>query len=201
MKDINQTPLWTAVITPLKEDGKIDFDSLKKLLKAQEAAGNGVLTLGSTGEALNLDKSETEEILDFTLDQNLSVPIMCGVGGINLGETTKWVEYLNTKNLDAYLMVSPLYAKPGDEGQYEWFKTLMDTSNKPVMLYNVPGRTGLPLSLNAVERLNTHENFWAIKEASGSPEKFKEYVKASGINCRVYSGYDGVILLALLAGI
>lgn len=191
LQKINSTPLWTAVITPMLENGDVDYDSLRNILKAQEEAGNGVLTLGSTGEALNLDREEMEKILDFTLEQNLSVPVMCGVGGINLGETKKWVEYLNTKNLDAYLMVSPLYAKPGGEGQYEWFKTLMDTATKPVMMYNVPGRTGSPLSLKAVERLNGHQNFWAVKEASGSPEKFEQYVAAAG-NGRVYSGDDAL---------
>jgi 4-hydroxy-tetrahydrodipicolinate synthase len=191
MKDINQLPLWTAVITPLNEDGSVDYHSLKKILLAQEAAGNGILTLGSTGEALNLDYDELVDILDFTLAQKLSVPIMCGVGGINLKETKKWIELIETKNIDAYLMVSPLYAKPGPVGQYLWFKELMDISSKPVMLYNVPSRTGSSINFKVIEKLNQHPRFWAIKEASGSPQDFAKYVKSAGAG-RVYSGDDAM---------
>ncbi|MCO4793723.1 MAG: 4-hydroxy-tetrahydrodipicolinate synthase [Bacteriovoracaceae bacterium] len=190
--DLNNSPLWTAVITPMLENGDVDYVSLEALLKQQEEARNGILILGSTGEALNLGQEEMQKILDFTVGLKLQVPLMCGVGGINLEQTAKWVTYLETLPLDAYLMVTPLYAKPGDEGQYEWFKTLMDLSSRPVMLYNVPSRTGTSLSLKAVKRLNTHKNFWAVKEASGSVEDFKKYVEASGEG-RVYSGDDGML--------
>ncbi|EQC44202.1 4-hydroxy-tetrahydrodipicolinate synthase [Bacteriovorax sp. Seq25_V] len=190
--DINSTPLWTAVITPMKENGSVDYDSLERVLQAQDEAGNGILILGSTGEALNIDDDEAKEVLNFAINFKKSVPLMCGIGGINLSRMRAWTEYLNTLAIDCYLVVTPLYAKPGDEGQYQWFKALLDTATKPCMLYNVPGRTGKEMSLAAVERLNTHPNFWAIKEASGSVEKFKAYVKAAGFG-RVYSGDDGML--------
>ncbi|WP_412469540.1 MULTISPECIES: 4-hydroxy-tetrahydrodipicolinate synthase [unclassified Halobacteriovorax] len=190
---INSTPLWTAVITPLNADLTIDLDSLESILREQEKAGNGILILGSTGEALNLNLEERKNILNFVIDLGLKVPLMCGVGGINLTETCEWVSYLDGLAIDAYLMVTPLYAKPGAEGQYEWFKALMDVSNKPVMLYNVPSRAGIELSFEAVKRLNKHKQFWAIKEASGSPEKFAKYVEAAGELGRVYSGDDGML--------
>lgn len=189
--DLNKYPLWTAVITPMKEDGTVDYESYGALLKEQEAAGNGVLTLGSTGEALNIDESERREVLAYTLKQNLKVPVMVGVGGINLRETTEWVEYLNTQPIHAVLLVTPLYAKPGDEGQYEWFKTLLDKTKFPAMLYNVPSRTGKPMSVKAVARLKDHKNFWAIKEASGSTEEFKKYREAAP-QARIYSGDDAM---------
>lgn len=190
--NLNQYPLWTAVITPMKEDGSIDFESYGLLLKEQEAANNGVLTLGSTGEALNIDESERREVLAYTLKQELKVPVMVGVGGVNLRETTEWVEFLNTqKGIHSVLLVTPLYAKPGDEGQYEWFKTLLDKTNYPAMLYNVPSRTGKPMSVKAVARLKDHKNFWAIKEASGSVEEFKKYREAAP-NAAIYSGDDAM---------
>tara|TARA_R110000868_G_scaffold136049_2_gene348791 strand:- start:512 stop:1387 length:876 start_codon:yes stop_codon:yes gene_type:complete len=189
--NLNDYPLWTAVITPMKEDGSVDFESYGLLLKEQEAAGNGVLTLGSTGEALNIDESERREVLAFTLKQNLKVPVMVGVGGVNLRETLEWVNYLNTQPIQSVLLVTPLYAKPGDEGQYEWFKTLLDATKFPAMLYNVPSRTGKAMSLKATARLKDHKNFWAIKEASGSVDEFKKYREAAP-NARIYSGDDAM---------
>lgn len=190
--ELNNYKLWTALVTPFKEDLSVDYDSLKDLIKEQTEAQNGLLILGSTGEALNISLDEKKSIVEFVIGLNPNVPIMIGVGGHNLIETKSWVQYLESQNVDAYLMVTPIYAKPGDEGQYHWFKTLMDESSRPVMLYNVPGRTGSSLSLNAVTRLRDHKNFWAIKEASGSVEKFKEYLEASA-NRPVYCGDDGLM--------
>ncbi len=190
--NLNEYSLWTALVTPMNEQGQIDFDSMAGLLKEQEEAKNGVLILGSTGESLNLTLEEQKAVLEFTLKQNLNVPIMVGVGGAEIQGTLNWVKYLNDFPIHATLMVTPLYAKPETEGQYEWFKILMDETNHPVMLYNVPGRTGKSLSLDAVKRLNQHPNFFAIKEASGSVEDFKNYVNAAG-GKPVFSGDDGLL--------
>ncbi|EQC43646.1 dihydrodipicolinate synthase [Bacteriovorax sp. BSW11_IV] len=190
---LNDITLWTAVITPMNSDSSVDYPSLEKVLRLQDEANNGILILGSTGEALNLDEDEKKDILNFTLGLGLRNPIMCGVGGVNMRETLNWVSYLETLKLDAYLMVTPMYAKPGTMGQYEWFKALMDRSTRPVMLYNVPGRTGGELSYKTVEMLRDHKNFWAIKEASGSPEKFAKYVSACSGKGKVFSGDDGLM--------
>jgi 4-hydroxy-tetrahydrodipicolinate synthase len=192
MKDINSTPLWTALITPFLENGDVDYESLKKLLNLQQEAGNGILILGSTGESLNLSTKTKKEIISFVHDQNLSAPLMAGVGGHELEATTEWVEFLNTKNIDCYLMVTPLYSKPESKGQVAWFKTLMDTAKKPVMLYNVPSRTGKKLGFDVVKELSSHQNFWGVKEASGSTDDFKQYVSAAGSSPRVYSGDDAL---------
>lgn len=191
--NLNDYPLWTAVITPMNSDGTVDYESLGKVLDQQVEANNGILILGSTGEALNLDLYERQKILDYLKEKKPNAPITCGVGGSNLEEQIKWIEHLETLPIDAYLLVVPLYAKPGDEGQYQWFKALMDKSSRPCMLYNVPSRTGKPMSFSAVEKLNSHKNFWAIKEASGSVDEFKKYVEAAGANGRVYSGDDGLL--------
>lgn len=192
MKDINSTPLWTALITPFLENGEVDYSSLEKLLMAQQEAGNGILILGSTGEALNLSTEMKKEIINFVDKQNLTVPFMAGVGGHELEASNEWVQFLNTKNIDCYLMVMPLYAKPEPKGQIAWFQTLMDTASKPVMLYNVPSRTGKKMGFDVVKTLSTHKNFWGVKEASGSTEDFAQYVSAVGNNPRVYSGDDAL---------
>lgn len=190
--NLDEYPLWTALITPMNEDESVNYEDLGKLLKEQEEAKNGVLILGSTGESLNLTLNEKKEILKYVIDQNLSVPLMVGVGGAEIHGTKEWVNYLNTLPIHATLMVTPLYAKPETEGQYQWFKTLMDTCDHPVMLYNVPGRTGKSLSFDAVRRLNQHPKFWAIKEASGSVDDFKKYVENAG-GKPVLSGDDGLV--------
>ena len=190
--NLNDYPLWTAIVTPLKENGDLDLESLGLLLKEQEDAKNGILVLGSTGESLNLTLEEKKTILDFTLKQNLNVPLMVGVGGANHVATREWVQYLNALAIHAVLMVTPLYAKPETEGQYLWFKSLMDTTDHQVMLYNVPSRTGKAMSFDVVKRLSSHDKFWAIKEASGSVEDFKKYSESCNEK-RVYSGDDGML--------
>ena len=182
-------PVWTAMITPLTSSGQPDLVSLERLLREQDDAGNGILILGSTGEALNLDLSERKLIVEFTTSLGLNVPIMAGVGGHHLPDVISWLYYLETRKIDAYLMVTPLYAKPGPVGQYHWFTTLMDFVSKPVMLYNIPGRTGVSLNMDMVRKISHHRNFWAIKEASGSVDDFRQYREAAG-DALVYSGDD-----------
>lgn len=192
MTDLNQTTLWTALVTPMTTEGRIDYDALSRLVRAQEEAGNGILVLGSTGEGANLTESERRQVVRFVSNLKPSVPLMVGVGGIQLEETLEWLDFCEGMAIDAYLMVTPLYAKPGAEGQFRWFSALMDRVSRPCMLYNVPGRTGCPLSLDAVERLRGHLNLWSIKEASGDPEVFAETVRRlPGV--RVFSGDDGLM--------
>jgi len=184
--------LWTALITPMHNDGSIDFDSLQRLVQRQENAGNGILLIGSTGEGLALSEGEKKEVVKFVSELNPDVPLMTGVGGMNLSVQTEWVEFCNTLNIEAFLLVTPLYSKPGPEGQYQWFKALLDRSEKPCMLYNIPSRTGIDLPIGVAERLADHTNMWSIKEASGSLavyRKFRERVP----DISLYSGDDALV--------
>jgi len=190
--NLNETKLWTALITPFNNDLTVDYESLSAIIKEQSDAQNGLLILGSTGEALNIDLETKKEIVKFVQREKPKVPVMIGVGGHQYKSTMNWVKWLETQNVDAYLMVTPIYAKPGDRGQYEWFKGLMDESSKPVMLYNVPGRAGKELSYRAVSMLSSHRYFWAIKEASGSVIKFQEYLRCAN-GAPVYCGDDGLM--------
>lgn len=192
MKNIDRYIVWTAVITPMKDDGSIDYPTFETLLREQDSADNAITILGSTGEALNIDLEERKDILQFALSLNLKAPLMVGVGGINLNEQISWIKYLNTLELDAYLLVVPLYAKPGIYGQYGWFKALLDESDKPCMLYNVPGRTAKNLELETLKMLNGHKNLWAIKEASGSEADFAAY-KETAQNIKFMSGDDPML--------
>ncbi len=191
--------LWTAVVTPLTQSFKVDYPAFGSLINDQVEAGNGLLILGSTAEALNLTLEEKKKIVDFVVEMKPKAPIMIGVGGHQLEETLEWINFLETKNIQAYLMVTPLYAKPGPMGQYQWFKVLLDAVTRPAMLYNVPGRTAVAMSTEAVEKLANHKNFWAIKEASGSVDKFKGYLAAAKGKA-VYCGDDALMPEFALAG-
>lgn len=193
MFELNSYHLWTALVTPLSDDGSIDYKSLKKLVESQLEAKNGLLVLGSTGEAMSFSLEERKNILDYVIGLNVGLPIMVGVGGTNLLESMQWVQYLNGVQVDAYLMVTPLYSKPGFKGQLRWFETLLDCAERPCMLYNVPSRTGVSLHLEAVKELAGHARFWALKEASGSLEDYLKYQHAAGTSVRLYSGDDGMM--------
>lgn len=189
---LNEIKLWTALITPLLDDGSVCVRDLKKLLKNQESAKNGIVILGSTGEALNLSLEERKRVVETTVSLKLKVPVMVGVAGHDLGSTLNWLKYLETVDVDAYLMVTPIYSKPGAEGQFQWFNTLLNNVTRPSMLYNVPGRTACALNTEAVTRLSSHENFWAIKESGGTVESFIKYTKSISKG-HIFSGDDPLL--------
>lgn len=177
--NLNDYPLWTALVTPFTDEGEVDYDDLFCLLKSQEKAKNGILILGSTGEALNLDDNTKKDVVKFCCAQNLKVPLMVGVGGSVMSSTQRWVEWLNQHPIHSLLLVTPLYAKPGHHGQTAWFRTLLDTSDVPCVLYNIPGRTSVPLNYETVSDLLHHPNFFGIKEASGDLNTFKTFCRAA----------------------
>lgn len=186
------TKLWTALITPMNHNGDISFSDLEKLISRQEKAGNGILILGSTGEGLALNDKEKREIVEFMDNYGPSVRWMIGVGGFQAGAQKEWIDFGNSTSADAFLLVNPLYAKPGSEGQFEWFSALMDQSEKPCMLYNIPSRTGTRLSPDVFRRLSRHSNCWALKEASGSITDFEAFRMAAP-DIPVFSGDDALM--------
>ncbi|MCF6808294.1 4-hydroxy-tetrahydrodipicolinate synthase [Thiotrichales bacterium 19S9-12] len=191
--NLDNTTLWTAIVTPMHANGDIDFDSFSYLLKRQNDAGCGILVLGSTGEALALSANEQRQVVDFVAQEALQVPLMVGVGGFRLEDQLNWLDYCNQyEQINAYLMVTPLYAKPGPLGQATWFNQLLDHSSKPCMLYNVPSRTGVNFSYEALNSLCGHQKFWALKEASGDIERFAHYVKLAP-EVKVFSGEDALM--------
>jgi 4-hydroxy-tetrahydrodipicolinate synthase len=190
---VQETWLWTALITPFSADGgSVDYSTLAKLLERQEAAGNGVLLLGSTGESLSLSEDEKKEIVRFACAQKLTVPVMVGVPNINLAQTLAWIDYCRAYAIDAYLAATPAYTKPNAAGQTGWFKKLFDAADAPIMLYNVPSRTGAVLSPEVVRTLSRHANFWAIKESSGGLDAYIDYATAAP-NIALYCGDDNLL--------
>ncbi|NMP30325.1 4-hydroxy-tetrahydrodipicolinate synthase [Thalassotalea sp. M1531] len=197
--NLAEYPLWTALVTPFTDSGEIDFASLSRIARQQSAAGNGLLILGSTGEALSLSAEQQFGIIQYITELSLNVPIMLGVGGYQLIQQLEWIERCNELAIDAYLLGAPLYAKPGPVGQEQWFTALLNASNKPCMLYNVPSRSGVSLSVSTLANLQHHEKCWALKEASADIEQFLQYRNACP-ELHLFSGEDALMPYLATAG-
>jgi 4-hydroxy-tetrahydrodipicolinate synthase len=197
---LNNTVLWTALVTPFTENNTIDFASLAAIARKQAKAGNGIVLLGSTGEGLALTRAEKTQIVEFVCGLELNTPLMVAVGGHNLPEQTAWVEQCNHYAIDAYLLGTPVYAKPGVIGQTQWFEQLLNTANFPCMLYNVPSRSCVEIPVQTVKNLSEHPNFWAMKEASGDINKFLAYRQAVP-HVALFSGEDGMMPYLANAGV
>ncbi|PWN06236.1 4-hydroxy-tetrahydrodipicolinate synthase [Rhodohalobacter mucosus] len=191
--------LWTALITPFHEDGSVDEQTLVKLAELQNKSGNGILLAGSTGEGLALTHDEKRQITELVCNLGLNVPIMAGVGGFNLKEQTSWIKECNRIGVDAFLLVTPLYARPGIEGQTEWFMKLMDAAEKPCMVYNIPSRTGVKMPVQVLKNIRNHNRFWAVKEASGSISDYLEFSETCP-DVPLFSGDDGLLPFFSAAG-
>lgn len=191
--------LWTALVTPMKKDGSIDFDDLGFLVDKQEKAGNGILLIGSTGEGLALDHQEKHSVVQHVSGLEPDVPVMAGVGGFNLRNQTEWIKTCNDLHIDSFLLVTPLYAKPGIKGQIDWFMSLMDAAEKPCMLYNIPSRTGSFLHTEVLKGVMDHENFWAVKEASGTTTDYEKF-RTECPDVPLFSGDDALLPYFSVAG-
>ena len=188
----DQPLVWTALITPLFHHNEIDYSSLRRLVLEQNDAKNGILLLGSTGEGLALTPQEHYNIVEFVCAIPLQVPLMVAVGGYNLTEQLAWIAKCNSLPINAYLLASPIYAKPGPKGQLAWFNSLLDAANLPCMLYNVPSRTGVEIAISTLKTLQKHKNCWALKEASGDLNKLLAY-RQHCPNVEIYSGEDAMM--------
>lgn len=197
--NLKKTILWTALVTPMKKNGDIKSDELASLIHRQDEAGNGVLVLGSTGEGLALSLNDKKKVVETASSLNLDVPLMVGVGGFNLRKQLQWIKYCNQFEIDSFLLVTPLYAKPDVKGQIQWFKALLNAAGKPCMLYNVPSRTGVKMHPDVISALTNHKNMYALKEASGSIDDYQEFRKRAP-ELPIYSGDDGLTPFFAAAG-
>jgi 4-hydroxy-tetrahydrodipicolinate synthase len=192
--------VWTALITPLFSDGAIDYVSLQRVAEQQNAASNGILLLGSTGEGLALTNGEQLAIVEFVTALSLNVPLMVAVGGHNLTAQLAWIKQCNQLSISAYLLGSPIYAKPGPIGQTAWYQALLDAADFPCMLYNVPSRSGVEIAISALQALEHHKNCWALKEASGDLNKLLAY-RQHCPDIELFSGEDAMMPYLANAGV
>ena len=185
--------------TPFDQHGDVDYNTLTKLVSDQEAAHNGILLLGSTGEGLALTQEEQQAIVEDVCQLKPAVPLMVAVGGSNLKQQIEWVNYCNTLPIHSFLLGSPLYAKPGAIGQTHWFESLLNASAHPCMLYNVPGRSAVSIPTATIQNLQNNKKLWALKEASGSIAQFEAYRQAAP-NLAIFSGDDALMPYFAQAG-
>lgn len=189
-----------ALITPFKEDLSVDYDALLRMLNYVSEGGVDYLVInGTTGEASTLDVEEKREILRFVASNNTAgLPIMYGIGANNTKYVLDTIKSTDFEHIDAILTVSPYYNKPTQEGIYQHYKAVADTSPVPVLLYNVPGRTSVNIEATTTLRLADHPNIFGIKEASGDLDQCMEILKQKPDDFMVVSGTD-THTLALIA--
>ncbi|GAB1448247.1 4-hydroxy-tetrahydrodipicolinate synthase [Bacteroidota bacterium] len=191
-----------ALITPFNEDFSIDFDSLGKIIDHCISGGvDYLVALGTTGETATLSKAEKEQVYRFVVDKAAGrVACVAGIGGNHTAEILATLADFNFDGYDAILSVSPYYNKPNQEGIYLHYKAIADASPVPVILYNVPGRTGSNMLVSTTLKLAAHPNIIAIKEASGNSEQFMDILQGAPDSFLVISGDDNLTLPFLAMG-
>lgn len=195
MTKVDLTGLGVALITPFKKDGSIDFEALSRLVDYQlENDTDYIVALGTTAETPTLSKSEKTEVVRCIVSQvNGRVPIVMGVGGNNTTELVNELETSDFSGISAILSVTPYYNKPTQEGLYQHYKALSACSPLPIILYNVPGRTGVNMTAEtAVQIARDCPNIVATKEASGDLNQIKEIIENAPEGFRVISGDDAI---------
>ena len=201
MKNTVFTGAATAIITPFK-DGKIDYESFGKLIDWQIAEGiDALVVCGTTGEGSTLTDEEHREAIKFSVEKVAGrVPVIAGTGSNDTAYAIDLTKFACEVGADAMLVVTPYYNKATQRGLYECFTAIADASTKPVILYNVPSRTGCNLLPATVAKLADHENIVAIKEACGNISQIAELAALVGDKMDIYSGNDDQIVPIMSLG-
>ncbi len=195
--------MGVALITPFKEDESVDFDALQRLVEYQIKNGTDYLVVcGTTAETATLTEEEKDAITRFVISVNAGrLPIVLGIGGNNTQAVVEKVMHQDLKGVDAILSVTPYYNKPSQEGLYQHFRAIALASKLPIILYNVPGRTGVNMSAATTLRLaNDFKNIVAVKEASGIFPQIDDIIKNKPESFVVISGDDGITFPLITLG-
>lgn len=195
--------MGVALITPFKTDESIDFEALSRLVEYQIKNGTDYLVVcGTTAETATLTSNEIEEVTRFIIDCNAGrLPIVLGIGGNNTRAVVDSIKNTNLQGVDAILSVTPYYNKPSQEGLYQHYAAIAQATILPIILYNVPGRTGVNMLAQTTIRLaNEFSNIVAIKEASGSFSQIDEIIKNKPTDFMVISGDDSITFPLITLG-
>ena len=200
MYNIDLTGCGTALITPFK-NGEVDYEAFAALVDRQVESGIDFLVpLGTTGETPCLEDEERIKVLQIAKEHSQGRPIVVGGGTNSLQHTIRSMQMLEPYGVDAFLIVVPYYNKPTQEGQYQYFKAVAEATEKPIVLYNVPGRTGANMTAETCLRLAQIPNIVAIKEASGNREQIEAILAGAPEGFQVLSGNDDDTLWMMKQG-
>ena len=200
MKNLNLSGCGTALVTPFR-DGEVDYAAFSALVDRQIAAGiHFLVPLGTTGETPCLSDEERIRLLEITVEKCGGRPVVVGGGTNSLVQTVRSIRLLEPYGADAFLIVVPYYNKPTQEGLYEYFKAVADAAGKPVVMYNVPSRTGVNMTAETALRLAEIENIVAVKEASGNYAQISEIIRNAPEGFPVLSGNDDETLSLMATG-
>ena len=203
MAKINLKGMGVALITPFCDDETVDFPALARLIEYQIQNGiDYLVVLGTTAETPTLTEEEKQQIRTFVIEQVKGrVPIVLGLGGNNTRAIVESLKTMNFDGVDAILSVVPYYNKPSQEGIYQHYKAIASATKLPVILYNVPGRTGVNMTAETTLRLaRDFDNIVAIKEASGNITQMDDIIKNKPADFMVISGDDGITFPLITLG-
>jgi 4-hydroxy-tetrahydrodipicolinate synthase len=191
---------FTAIVTPFTSDGEaVDFERLAEQIQFQATGGvTGIVPCGTTGESPTLSHDEHHRVIEAAIETGrpLGLKIIAGCGSNNTAHAIELQRFAHQAGADASLQVNPYYNKPSQEGLYRHFMAIADSCDLPICLYNIPGRTGVALAPETVERLAKHPNIQALKEATGSLDSASEIMQRTGRgeNLALLSGDDSLTL-------
>lgn len=185
-----------ALVTPFDGNNRVDFESLKRLIDFHvEKGSSGLVIAGTTGESATLTHSEHVELISRAVEiADGRLPIIAGTGSNSTAQTVELSLAVADSGIDAYLIVVPYYNKPVQEGLYQHFSVIADAVSKPIMLYNVPGRTVADMLPETVARLARHENIFGIKDATGDIDRLRAIQELVDGDFMLYSGDDFTVL-------
>jgi 4-hydroxy-tetrahydrodipicolinate synthase len=190
--------LWIPLVTPFERD-KVDYTALKRLVAHYRPSGiAGLVVCGSTGEAAALSDEEQLEVLQTVMTEAPALPVIMGLSGYHLGKTAARVRDFSKLNIAGVLLPAPSYIRPSQAGLIEWFTALADASAVPVVLYDIPYRTGSTMALESIRTLAAHPRIQALKDCGGDPAKTRALI-ADG-QLQVLAGEDVNIFSTVAAG-
>lgn len=202
MKNTVFTGAATAIVTPMKADKTVDYEAFARLIEWQIAQGiDAIVAAGTTGEGSTLTDEEHRQVIKFTVDTvNKRVPVIAGTGSNDIAYAIDLTKFACETGADAMLVVTPYYNKATQNGLIESFRAIADVSTKPVILYNVPSRTGCNLLPETCAVLSEHKNIVAIKEASGNLSQIAKLAALTKGKLDIYSGNDDQIVPVMSLG-
>lgn len=202
MKDVIFKGCGTALVTPFTEDGSIDFEELRKLIDFQILEGvDSLIICGTTGESATMSTEEKKEVIKFSVQiARKRVPIIAGTGNNSTKSAIELSKYAESVGANALLLVTPYYNKTTQDGLIAHFTAIAKSTNLPIILYNVPSRTGINIEPDTCLKLSKIDNIVAIKEASGNISQIAKIASLCKDNLTIYSGNDDQTIPILSLG-